>query len=68
MAERRNVTVRKYKMGEEPVVDEMTLRMTRGERIDFVWELTRSQWPLKEPDWRESRLRRDVARVIRRRR
>ena len=67
MAERHNITVRKYKIGEEPAVDEATLRMTHGERIEFVWELTCDQYPLKEPGWRESRLRRDVTRVIRRR-
>ncbi|HEY0157391.1 MAG TPA: hypothetical protein VGF28_08915 [Thermoanaerobaculia bacterium] len=67
MADRRNITVRKYKLGEEPEFDEATLAMTHGERIDMVWEITKTAWAFKEPDFRESRLRRDVARVIRRR-
>lgn len=65
MTERRKITVRKYKMGEEPAVDEATIAMTHGQRIEMVWELTKTQWALKEPGFRESRLRRDVVRVIR---
>ncbi len=61
------MTVRKYKLGEEPEFDEATLAMTHGERIDMVWEITKTAWAFKEPGFRESRLRRDVARVIRRR-
>lgn len=57
--------VREYNLGEEPEFDEATLQMTHGQRIDLVWELTKTQWPLKEPGWRESRLQRDVVRVIR---
>jgi hypothetical protein len=53
-------------MGEEPRIDEETLRMTPGERIALAWKITKDIWPLKEPGWRESRLRRDVVRVIRR--
>jgi hypothetical protein len=63
----RRITLRKYKLGEEPEFDDWTLSSTHGERIDLVWELTATQWAMKEPGWRESRLRRDVARVIRRR-
>jgi hypothetical protein len=67
MADRRNMTVRKYKLGEEPEFDEAILAMTHGERIDMVWEITKTAWAFKEPGFHESRLRRDVARVIRRR-
>jgi hypothetical protein len=68
MAARRNVTVKKYRLGEEPDIDEAIVRMTPGERIELVWELTKNAWSFKEPGWRESRLRRDVVRVIRSRR
>jgi hypothetical protein len=66
MADRRNMTVRKYKLGEEPRIDPEIVALTPGERIDMVWELTKNAWAFKEPGWRESRLRRDVARVVRR--
>ena len=65
MADRSNWTVKKYKLGEEPEYDDAIMRMTPGERIDMVWELTKTAWAFKEPGWRESRLRRDVVRVIR---
>jgi hypothetical protein len=65
MADRRNMTVRKYKLGEEPRIDPEIAALTPGERIDMVWELTKVAWAFKEPGWRESRLRRDVVRVVR---
>jgi hypothetical protein len=68
MSNRSNWTVRKYKLGEEPEFDEHTLSMTHGQRIDLVWELTKNAWSMKEPGFRESRLRRDVGHVVRRRR
>ncbi|HYI09901.1 MAG TPA: hypothetical protein VEK57_12625 [Thermoanaerobaculia bacterium] len=68
MTDRRNMVVRKYKLGEEPRIDPEILAMTPGERIDMVWEITKTAWCFKEPGWRESRLHRDVARVVRRRR
>jgi hypothetical protein len=67
VTDRSQWTVRKYKLGEEPEYDAATIAMTHGERIDLVWELTRTQWAMKDPTFRESRLRRDVVRVIRRR-
>ena len=67
MVDRSHYRVRKYKLGEEPEYDEATLQMTHGERIAMVWELTKTAWAFKEAGFRESRLRRDVARVIRRR-
>ncbi|HYH08570.1 MAG TPA: hypothetical protein VEK11_16055 [Thermoanaerobaculia bacterium] len=66
MTGRRNVTVRKYRLGEEPRIAPEILALTPAERIDMVWEITKTAWAFKEPGWRESRLRRDVARVIRR--
>ena len=66
MTDRRKMTVRKYKLGEEPEYDPDTMAMSPGERLAMVWELTKTAWTFKEPSFRESRLRRDVARVIRR--
>ena len=66
MTDRSNWTVKKYKLGEEPEYDDATMRLTPGERIEMVWELTKNAWAFKEPGFRESRLRRDVVRVIRR--
>jgi hypothetical protein len=66
MTDRSNWPVRKYRLGEEPRIDEETARMTPGERISLVWEITKTAWAFKEPGWRESRLRRDIGRVIRR--
>jgi hypothetical protein len=46
--------------------DEEIRRMTPGQRIALTWELTKEEWRRKEPGWQETPLRRDVARVIRR--
>jgi hypothetical protein len=67
VVDRSHWTVKKYKLGEEPEYDEATMQLTHGERIEMVWEITKTAWAFKDPDFRESRLRRDVARVIRRR-
>jgi uncharacterized cupredoxin-like copper-binding protein len=52
-------------VAEEPKYDEDIMKMTPGERIEMVWELTKKEWALKEPGWQESGMRRDVIRVIR---
>jgi len=41
--------------------------LTPSERVAMVWELTKTAWAFKDGDFAESRLRRDVVRVIRRR-
>jgi hypothetical protein len=51
-------------MGEEPRVGEEERAMTPAARVALVWEITKNVWAFKEPGWRESRLRRDVVRVI----
>lgn len=66
MTERRNIRARKCKLGEEPEHDPWTIALTHGQRIEMVWEITTNIWSIKEPSVGESRLRRDVARVIRR--
>jgi hypothetical protein len=53
-------------MGEEPVVDDETRRMTSGERIELAWQLTEMMWGTYEPAALRAGFRRDVARVIRR--
>jgi hypothetical protein len=67
VVDRSRWTVKKYKLGEEPEYDEATMRLTHGERIEMVWEITKNAWAFKDPNFREFEFRRDVARVIRRR-
>ncbi|HEY8165146.1 MAG TPA: hypothetical protein VIF83_06275 [Gemmatimonadaceae bacterium] len=45
---------------------EAVARLTPGERVKMVWQLTREAWTFKDGRWDEPRLRRDVGRVIRR--
>lgn len=66
VTERSHSTVRKYKLGEEPEYDPAIMELTPGERIDMVWEITKTAWAFYDPEFRESRLQRDVVRVIRR--
>jgi hypothetical protein len=66
MAERPNITLQEYKVGEEPLVDEMDRRMTPGQRVEAVWEITKSVWAWKSKTFDEPPFRRDVGRVIRR--
>jgi hypothetical protein len=63
---RRNVTIRKYKLGEEPLVDEEVLAMTPAERLDLQWEITKIAWAFKSRSFDEPTFQRHVARVIRR--
>ena len=61
----RNIRVRKTTLaaaGERE--DEM--RLTPGQRVEIVWQLTRDAWTFKDGRWDEPRLRRDVGRVVRR--
>lgn len=64
MTDRSNWPTRKLRMEDDEV--NATASLTPGERIDMVWEITRTAWTFKDPEFRESRLRRDIARVIRR--
>jgi hypothetical protein len=66
VTDRSHWKVRKYKLGEEPEVDEETLAMTPGERIEMAWYLTWTQWMMHDPDALRAGFRRDVARVVRR--
>jgi hypothetical protein len=66
MAERRNVTVRKYKVGEEPLVDDADRAMTPGERVAAVWEISKSVWAWQTGTSDEPVFRGDIERVVRR--
>jgi hypothetical protein len=66
MADRSNWRARKYKLGEEPEVDEEVLAMTPGERIEMCWQLTVNGWLIHDAAALRSRLRRDVGRIVRR--
>ncbi|HJW95530.1 MAG TPA: hypothetical protein VJ901_18070 [Thermoanaerobaculia bacterium] len=61
-------SLRKYKLGEEPEVDPEILAMTPGERMQLVWELTKTAWLFHDPAALAAGFRRDVARVVRRER
>jgi hypothetical protein len=63
---RRNVTVRKFKLGEEPAVDEDVLAMTPEQRLALQWEISKSLWMWRSGTTDEPEFRRDVGRVIRR--
>jgi hypothetical protein len=62
---RPGITVRKYKIGEEPEFDEVLLAMTPGERLALTWYVTRQAWGFYCGTFAEPEFRRDVARVIR---
>jgi hypothetical protein len=64
MTDRSNWPTRKLRLEDEDKYDD-TRHLTAAERIAMVWEITKTAWSFKEPGFRESRLRRDVARVIR---
>ena len=65
MAERRNVAyTRKIRLEDEGEQNDW-MHMTPGERIELVCELTKTAWQFHDPEFRESRLRRDVVVVIR---
>jgi len=68
MTDRSHWKVRKYKLGEEPEVDEDVLRMTPAQRLDLQWEVTKNAWAFFAKSFDEPTFRRDVARVIRRQR
>jgi hypothetical protein len=63
MADRSLWPTRKLRLGEEP--SSAFARMTPGERVELVWQLTAQAWTFKEGTWDEPRLRRDVVRVVR---
>ena len=64
----RAITVRKYRLGEEPLIDEDVLAMTPETRVALVWEITKSLWTWQSGALDEPPFRRDVENVIRGRR
>jgi hypothetical protein len=66
MTDRSQWPTRKIRLEDEGEHSDVS-QLTPGERVAMVWELTRTAWTFKDPTFRESRLRRDIGRVIRRR-
>jgi hypothetical protein len=64
---RRDITVRRFTSHAE--ADEADraywLQLSPAERVALVWPLTIQAWQFKDPTFRESRLRRDVVRLVR---
>jgi len=59
--DRSHWPTRKLRLEDEDRDD--TAHLTPGERVAMVWEITKDAWAAKD---HEPRLRRDVARVVRR--
>jgi hypothetical protein len=62
--DRSRYSTRKSRLASEQNSD--VDRLTPGERVAMVWQLTREAWTFKDGHWIEPRLRRDVGRVVRR--
>jgi hypothetical protein len=67
MADRGNWPTRKLRLEDEDKHDDMA-HLTASQRVAMVWEITKDAWAHKDAHVGESRLRRDVARVVRGRR
>jgi hypothetical protein len=63
---RPGITLRKYKMGEEPEFDAEVLAMTPEKRLALTWEITKALWMCQSGSVDEPPFRRDVIRVVRR--
>jgi hypothetical protein len=62
--DRSGYSTRKTHLG-DPDDNSEVLRMSPGERMSMIWQLTLQAWAFKEGLQGEPRLRRDVVRVIR---
>ena len=60
--------MRRIALDDEGASDPDVERMTAGERMAIVWQLTRQAWCFKEGREPEPRLRRDAVRTLRGRR
>ena len=56
---------RVVKLGQDDANDKIDTRYNAAQRIEQVWEVTRSVWAMVEPGNAPSRLPRHVGRVIR---
>lgn len=63
--DRSHYPTRKLTLQDEGRDDDVR-RLTPGERVAMVWQLTRQAWTFKDGEWDEPRLRRDVVRTVRR--
>lgn len=57
-------TLKVITLAEEGGPDPVVMRMTREERIELLWELTRHAWKVIDGN-SELRLRRDVTHIVR---
>jgi hypothetical protein len=65
VTDRSQWPTRKLPLAEEGTFSDVE-HLTPSERVAMVWELTKTAWSFKDREFRESRLRRDIGRVIRR--
>jgi len=56
MPDRSDWPVRKYKLGEEPMIDPYLKTLTPEQRLKMVWTLTQSAWAMTGKPISESRL------------
>jgi uncharacterized protein YdaU (DUF1376 family) len=66
MTDRSHWPTRKVLLADEDKHSDVD-QLTPSERVAMVWELTKTAWAFKDGGFSESRLRRDIARVVRRR-
>lgn len=63
--DRSRYPVRKIRLEDEGK-DPDVRALTPSQRVEMVWELTKTAWELKEGSLGEYRIRRDVVRTLRR--
>ena len=62
--DRSHYPVRKTSLADQDT-DGSLARVSPAERVAMVWTITVQAWQFKDPSFRESRLRRDVVRIVR---
>jgi hypothetical protein len=62
---RKDIDLGTYKMGDDPEFDEEVRRMTPGERVALVCEISKAVWMRETGSVDEPVFRRDIVRVIR---
>jgi hypothetical protein len=67
MGDEREILVRKSTLKEQGNDNDLS-HLTSAERMQMVWPLTVAAWAMKGIDISSMRLRRDVERVVRRKR
>lgn len=62
--DRSHYPTRKLRLQDEGREDDVR-RLTPGQRVAMVWQLTAQAWTFKDGHWDEPRLRRDVVCTVR---